>query len=60
MPWNKVDRTPFEEAFHDITGEWPTPLSVAAALKDPEIKASIEEQLQAVIDQREMDAYDDN
>ena len=46
--------TPFEEAFKDITGQDPTPANVAAALKDPNLKRQIDEQVEDILEIREL------
>jgi hypothetical protein len=45
--------TVFVEAFRDVTGQDPTPQAVAQALKDPDIKCRIDEQMAAIMDLRE-------
>jgi hypothetical protein len=45
--------TEFQEAFRHVTGTDATPLAVAEALKDPEIKRRIDEQIQAIRETRE-------
>jgi hypothetical protein len=47
--------TPFEEAFKEITGQDPTPANVAAALKDPNLKRQIDEQVEAILEIRELE-----
>ena len=44
--------TVFAEAFRHVTGRDPTPLLVAEALKDPDIKRKIDEQMMAIEDSR--------
>ena len=51
--------TVFAEAFRHVTGRDPTPLLVAEALKDPDIKRKIDEQMMAIEDFREDEGDDD-
>jgi hypothetical protein len=45
----------FVEAFGGVTGQDPTPLAVEAALKHPDIKHQIDEQIAVILELRELE-----
>lgn len=47
--------SPLQEAFLDVTGQLPTPANVEDALRNPDLKRQIDEQMQAIIEVREAD-----
>lgn len=54
-----MKKSVFEEAFFNVTGDYPTPLAVERVLANPEVKQRFQREFEAIKEEREEAAIEE-